>query len=150
MSERLTKSAARNIFYGGSAFFFLLFVALTAHSHLYIVNESAPSDTVTESVVRGKHVWEENSCINCHSIMGEGAYFAPELANVWTRYGGREDAEGARMALTAWMQSQPSGIPGRRQMPNFDLTDQELNDLIDFLEWTDGIDDQNWPPTDAG
>ncbi|EKV27599.1 Nitric-oxide reductase subunit C [Caenispirillum salinarum AK4] len=150
MSERLTKSAARNIFYGGSAFFFLLFVGLTAHSHYYVVTESSPSETVTESVARGKHVWEENSCINCHSIMGEGAYFAPELANVWTRYGGRDDAEGARMAIIAWMQSQPSGIEGRRQMPNFNLSDQELNDLVDFLRFTDGIDDQNWPPNDAG
>ncbi|WP_404385508.1 c-type cytochrome [Caenispirillum salinarum] len=150
MSERLTKSAARNIFYGGSAFFFLLFVGLTAHSHYYVVTHSSPSETVTESVARGKHVWEENSCINCHSIMGEGAYFAPELANVWTRYGGQDDAEGARMAIIAWMQSQPSGIEGRRQMPNFNLSDQQLNDLVDFLRFTDGIDDQNWPPNDAG
>ena len=28
------------------------------------------------------------------------------------------------------------GVPGRRQMPQFNLTDQELNDLADFLEWT--------------
>lgn len=150
MSERLTKSAARNIFYGGSAFFFLLFVGLTAHSHYYVVTKSSPSETVTDSVARGKHVWEKNACINCHSIMGEGAYFAPELGNVWTRYGGHEDAEGARMAIIAWMQSQPSGIEGRRQMPDFNLTDQELNDLVDFLRFTDGIDNQNWPPTDAG
>ena len=66
---------------------------------------------VHRSIYRGKHVWERNSCINCHSLLGEGAYFAPELGNVWVRYGGREDPEGAR-ALVAWMQSQPSGIEG--------------------------------------
>jgi nitric oxide reductase subunit C len=150
MSERLTKAAARNIFYGGSAFFFLLFVGLTAHSHYYVVTESAKTEDVTDSVARGKHVWEENACVNCHSILGEGAYFAPEVGNVWTRYGGREDPEGARMALIAWMQSQPSGIEGRRQMPQFNLSDQELNDLVDFLRFTDGINAQNWPPNDAG
>ena len=37
------------------------------------------------------------------------------------------------------MQAQPSGIEGRRQMPQFNLTDQELNDLADFLEWTSNI-----------
>lgn len=150
MAERLTKSAARNIFYGGSAFFFITFVILTAHSHYYIVTQSSDEATLSESVLRGKHVWERNSCINCHSLLGEGAYFAPELGNVWVRYGGRDDPESARGALVAWMQSQPSGVEGRRQMPQFNLTDQELNDLIDFLEWTSRIDTQGWPPNTSG
>ena len=81
---------------------------------------------------------------------GEGAYFAPELGNVWIRYSGNEDKEGARAALIAWMQSQPSGVPGRRQMPQFHLTDQELNDLIDFLEWTSRTNLQGWPPNKSG
>lgn len=150
MSERLTKAATRNIFYGGSAFFLVVFVALTVHSHIYITGTSTNAETLTEGVARGKHVWEVNSCINCHSLLGEGAYFAPELGNVWQRWGGDEDPEGAREILKAWMESQPSGIPGRRQMPNFNLTDQEMNDLADFLEWTSTIDTQGWPPNDAG
>jgi nitric oxide reductase subunit C len=150
MAERFTKSAARNIFYGGSAFFLIAFVGLTAHSHLYIRNTSTDMQTLTESVAQGKHVWERNACINCHSILGEGAYFAPELGNVWIRYGGNEDKEGARAALIAWMQSQPSCVPGRRQMPQFHLNDQDLNDLIDFLEWTSRINTQGWPPNKAG
>jgi len=48
------------------------------------------------------------------------------------------------------MEAQPSGIEGRRQMPQFDLTDQELRDLTDFLLWTDRMDTQDWPPNDAG
>ena len=79
MAERLTKSATRNIFYGGSAFFLVVFVALTVHSHVYMTRTSAPDSAMTESVIRGKHVWERNSCINCHSLLGEGAYFAPEV-----------------------------------------------------------------------
>lgn len=150
MTEKLTKAAARNIFYGGSIFFLVVFLALGAHSHFYIVTESAPSDTLTDDVVAGKRVWEENSCINCHTIMGEGAYFAPELANVWNRYGGDEDPESARAALKGWIRSQPTNAPGRRQMPNFDLTDEELDNLIDFLKWTSEIKDQGWPPTEAG
>ena len=33
MGEGLTRAAARNIFYGGSVFFFLVFAALVLHSH---------------------------------------------------------------------------------------------------------------------
>ncbi|PWC39754.1 cytochrome c [Azospirillum sp. TSO35-2] len=150
MAERFTKSAARNIFYGGSAFFFLTFVGLTAHTHYYMRTTSTDESTLTESVVRGKHVWERNSCINCHTLLGEGAYFAPELGNVWVRYGGRDDPQGTRDALKAWMQSQPSGVAGRRQMPQFNLNDQDLNDLVDFLEWTSRVKTQGWPPNNAG
>ncbi|MET4733415.1 nitric oxide reductase subunit C [Thalassospira sp. MBR-102] len=150
MSERLTKSAARNIFYGGTIFFLVIFIGLTLHSHNYIVNESSNQDQLTPSVVAGKHVWERNSCINCHTLLGEGAYFAPELGNVWVRYGGKDDPEGARDMLKAWMAAQPTGIEGRRQMPQFNLTDQELDELVDFLKWTSEINTQNWPPNEAG
>lgn len=150
MSERFTKSAARNIFYGGSIFFFVVFVGLTAQSHWHIVTTSTDEKTLTNGVIRGKHVWEKNACINCHSLLGEGAYFAPEIGNVWKRYGGTQDPESAREGLKAWMKAQPSGIEGRRQMPQFNLTEQELDDLVDFLEWTSRIDTQGWPPNDAG
>ncbi len=150
MAETLTKSAARNIFYGGSLFFFLLFAGLTAHTHWYMVNVSTADAELTDTVKHGKHVWEKHSCINCHSILGEGAYFAPELGNVWTRYGGRDNAEGARAGIKAWIRAQPLNVPGRRVMPKIEVTDAELDALVDFLEWTDAIDTQDWPPTPAG
>ncbi|APF39379.1 cytochrome c [Chelatococcus daeguensis] len=150
MADSLTKSAARNVFYGGSLFFFVIFVGLTAHSHYFMVNTSTDKAGLTDAVARGKHVWEKHSCINCHTLLGEGAYFAPELGNLWDRWGGTEDPETAREMLKAWMQSQPTGIEGRRQMPQFNLSDQELNDLADFLEWTGRIKTQNWPPNKAG
>jgi nitric oxide reductase subunit C len=148
MSEGLTKSAARNIFYGGSLFFLAIFGGLTAHSHLYAVNTATVA--VTDSVARGKHVWEKHSCINCHTLLGEGAYFAPEVGNVLIRWGGDTDMAGAKQALYAWMQAQPSRIEGRRQMPQFNLSTQELEDLGNFLEWVTKIKTQNWPPNKAG
>ncbi len=150
MSEGLTKSQARNIFFGGSLFFFVVFAGLTAHSHYYAVSTSTNAQNLTESVERGKRVWERNACIDCHTILGEGAYFAPELGNVFVRYGGKDDPAGAKEAIKAWIASQPTGIPGRRQMPNFHLTDGELNDIADFLEWVSKINTQGWPPKDSG
>jgi nitric oxide reductase subunit C len=150
MGEGLTKAAARNIFYGGSIFFFLVFAGLVTQSHYYALTSSSDEAGLTDSVKRGKAVWERNACIDCHTILGEGAYFAPELGNVWVRYGGKDDPEGAREALKAWIQSMPTGIEGRRQMPHFNLTDQELDDLASFLEWTSKINTQGWPPNQAG
>ena len=150
MAERLTKAGARNVFYGGSIFFFAIFVGLTAHSHYYIRTSSTDETTLTDSVARGKHVWEKNACINCHTLLGEGAYFAPELGNVMKRWGVADDPEAAFETLQGWMQAQPSGIEGRRQMPQFNLTDEEIRDLANFLLWTGTIDTQGWPPNDAG
>ena len=151
MREVMTKSMARNIFYGGALFFILIFVGLTVQSHYYIVNTSTDRATLTESVAAGKHLWEKHACINCHTILGEGAYFAPELGNVMTRWGVAEgDHQGAFDALKGWMDAMPTGIEGRRQMPNFGLTDAEYQNLADFLLWTDTIRAQDWPPNDAG
>ncbi len=149
MSEILTKSAARNIFYGGTAFFFIVFAGLVAHS-VSTVNAMSETHPVTPSVAAGKKVWERHACIDCHTILGEGAYYAPELGNVWVRYGGREDAATAREGIKLWIKSQPTGVEGRRQMPHFDISDAELDSLVDFFKWTSEINTQNWPPKVSG
>ena len=56
MSQAFTKAMARNIFYGGSVFFFLLFLALTFDTH----NAWPDRDNraaLSESVSRGKALW---------------------------------------------------------------------------------------------
>ena len=150
MAEILTKTRARNIFYGGSLFFVVIFVALTIHSHNYIVQTSTAGAPLTEEVERGKRVWERHSCINCHSLHGEGAYFAPEVGNVMTRWGVLDSPEDAYQTLKAWMQSQPTRIEGRRQMPYFEISDEDMRALSEFLRWADQTDTQGWPPNNAG
>ena len=91
MREVMTKSMARNIFYGGSLFFIIIFAGLAFNSHRYILTTSTDAATLTDSVVAGKRIWEAKTCINCHTILGEGAYFAPELGNVMKRWGVQDD-----------------------------------------------------------
>jgi nitric oxide reductase subunit C len=74
--------------------------------------------------------------------MGEGAYFAPELANVYTRRGGD--------FIKTWMKIQPTNSPGRRQMPQFHLNDQQLDDLVNFLKYTSEVNTNKWPPNIEG
>ena len=150
MREVMTKTMARNVFYGGSLFFVVIFLILSAQSVRYITTTSTAAAELTDSVARGKHVWEKHACINCHTLMGEGAYFAPELQNVLTRYGVNEDPEDAFIYLQGWMESQPTGIEGRRQMPQFNLSEEEIRDLASFFLWVEKIDAQDWPPNDAG
>ena len=141
MNETFTKAMARNIFYGGAVFFFLLFLALTFDT-VQTLPKRDHRENITDSVVRGKHIWETRDCIGCHTLLGEGAYFAPELGNVYKRRGPE--------FIKAWIQGQPTGAPGRRQMPQFNLNDQQLDDLVHFLKWTSEINTNNWPPNIEG
>lgn len=141
MSSAFTKSMARNIFYGGAVFFFLVFLGLT-YDTMTVLPKRDHRENITESVVRGKHLWEINNCIGCHTLLGEGAYFAPELGNVYARRGPD--------FIKAWIKAQPTGAPGRRQMPQFNLTDQELEDMVAFLKWTGEVNTAKWPPNIEG
>jgi len=146
MNEILTKAAARNIFYGGSVFFFAIFALLVADSFRQARTIEA-GHPISEQVAHGKRVWEQHACFDCHTLYGEGARFAPELGQVWVKYGGPADANTARAALKAWFAAQPTGAEGRHQMPNFHLSDQDVDDLISFLAWTSTVNTQGWPPT---
>ena len=144
MSEVFTKNMARNIFYGGSSFFFLLLLALTFDTQ-GVLPERDHRENITAEVILGKKVWEDNDCIGCHTLLGEGAYFAPELGNVYTRFGNSKDA------IIGFIKSRPKdGIPGRRSMPQFNLTDEELKGVAEFLKWTSEVNTANWPPNVQG
>lgn len=144
MAEVFTKSMSRNIYYGGSVFFFLLFLALTFDTIRELPNLDN-REALTEQVVLGKKVWEDNDCIGCHTLLGEGAYFAPELGNVYQRFGNSTEA------IVGFIKSRPvDGIPGRRSMPQFNLSDEELEAVAAFLKYASEINTANWPPNIQG
>jgi len=88
MSSAFTKSTARNIFYGGAVFFFLLFLAMTFDTMQTLPKRDNRAN-LTESVARGKHIWETRNCIGCHTLMGEGACLSPEPMTGYTLRGPR-------------------------------------------------------------
>jgi len=148
MTERITKSMAKNIYYGGGMFALLIFLALTFDTIQQIPKRSNEVN-MTESVVAGKALWEKNDCVGCHSLMGEGAYYAPELMNVFQRRGS-SDESAFKGYMRGWMAAQPLAVPDRRKMPQFNLTDKEVDELSDFLIWTSKVDANEWPPTIEG
>ncbi len=148
MADNFTKGMARNIYYGGGVFFFLLLVGLTFDTML-VLPERDHRENITEAVVEGKKIWEVNDCVGCHSLMGEGAYFAPELANVFDRYGAGDEAV-FEAFMQNWMAIQPLNVPGRRQMPQFHLSEEDVHNVSQFLIWTSRVNDNDWPPNKQG
>ncbi|MCX7551496.1 c-type cytochrome [Xanthomarina sp. F2636L] len=127
----LSKKQARAFFLGGTVVTFLIFIGLTIFS-LSKSQDQTNHEGITEAVVRGKILWEENNCMGCHTLLGEGGYYAPELTKVLDRRG-----EGY---IKAVLMSPISWNPNGRKMVAYGFTKEESDDLIAFFDWIGGID----------
>lgn len=132
----LSKSQARIFFLGATVGFSGVFLWLTVDT-IRQVPERSNEDNMTESVVRGKEIWEANNCMGCHTILGEGAYYAPELTLSYPRRG--------EAWLATFLADPQAMYPGRRKMVQYDFTDDEISDVIAFLKWISEIDTNGFP-----
>lgn len=116
------------------------FIGLTIDSHRQF-DKLTNAENITPAVEHGKDVWHKYNCINCHTLFGEGAYYAPDLTKI-TQHRGTP-------YLTAYLRD-PSKFYDeqrhRRLMPKQDLAEDEIADLIAFLDWVSKVDNQGWPP----
>lgn len=136
----MNKRQARLFAIGSTIVASLAFLGLTLDSHRQF-GRLTNADKITPQVTRGKDVWHENNCINCHTIFGEGAYYAPDLTKITKLRG--------EAYLTAYMKD-PSKFYDeqrhRRLMPKQDISDADIAALIAFLDWVSNVDNQGWPP----
>jgi nitric oxide reductase subunit C len=136
----MNKKQARLFAIVSSALAALVFIGLTVDSHRQF-GKLTNADKLTAEVTRGKDVWHKNNCINCHTVFGEGAYYAPDLTKITKLRG--------EAYLTAYMRD-PSKFYDetrhRRLMPKQDLSDRDIADLFAFLDWVSNVDNQGWPP----
>lgn len=127
----LSKQQARAFFLIGTVVTFLIFIGLTIYS-FSDGNDQTNYENITPAVVRGKVIWEENNCMGCHTILGEGAYYAPELTKVVDRRG-----EGLIKAI---LMSPVPWEPNGRKMVAYGFTSEEADDVIAFFNWIGEID----------
>lgn len=136
----MTKNQARLFALVCSFGFFAIFIGLTIHTHTRI-GEQTNDANITPAVIAGKDVWHQKNCINCHTILGEGAYYAPDLTKITKQRG--------EAYLTAFLKK-PSDYYSekkhRRVMPDLKMTDKEISDVIAFMDWVAEIDNNDWPP----
>jgi nitric oxide reductase subunit C len=129
----VAKAATRRLFFIGTGVFALAFIVLTIHTHTTIAGRTN-EDRLTDDVRRGGRVWAGYNCENRHTLLGEGAYYAPDLTQIVAQRG--------RAYLAQFYSEERDG----RLMPTLGLSPQEIADVIAFLEWVGQIDTNNWPP----
>lgn len=136
----ITKRQTRAFFLGSTGVFSLIFIGLTVDGHRQFP-KLTHSDQITPEVIAGKHIWHRKDCINCHTLLGEGAYYAPDLTKIAQQRGAPY--------LRAFL-ADPTKFYNeerdRRIMPNQNLSPTEIDQVIAFLTWVGNIDTQGWPP----
>jgi nitric oxide reductase subunit C len=136
----LSKSAARAFFLMGTVGFSVIFLGLTLDT-IRRVPAQTREHNITPQVVQGKQLWEKNNCMGCHTLLGEGAYYAPELTKVYERRGPE--------FIKAMLRDPQAMYPGQRRMVQYHFTDGEIEALLAFLQWIGEMDLNGFPPKPA-
>ncbi len=133
----ISSKQARNFFLGGTSVSFLIFLGLSWHSLSREVPQRTHAEGLTPEVVRGKKLWEIHNCAGCHTLLGEGAYYAPELTKVIDRRG-EDYVRVVLMSETPW-------APRDRRMVAYAFSDGETADLVAFLRWIGKVELNGFP-----
>ena len=131
----MTEKGWQRTFVWGTALFLVLLVGMSVDS-LKQVN-AGRTPVVTDQVAHGKAVFQRKNCNDCHTILGIGGYYAPDL----TKVADHRDAEWLRRFL-----ADPAAAKPGTTMPDQRLQEAEVVDLVAFLDWVRHIDTNGWPP----
>ena len=132
----LTKLQAKVFFLGGTAVFSGIFLVLTFDTHKKVPGQTNAA-SITPAVAAGKRIWEENNCMGCHTLFGEGAYYAPELTKTVEIRG--------KDWLKVFFKDPQAMFPGQRKMVKYNFTDEQIDHAIAFLEWCGKVDLNGFP-----
>ena len=87
-------------------------------------------------VTAGRRVFETTACINCHAIAGTVANgrFGPDLTHLMNRQTiASGAADNTKANLRLWIQK-PDAIKPGSLMPAMQLSDVDLDALVDYLQ----------------
>ena len=98
-------------------------------------------------VTLGKLTVQAKNCMNCHTLLGNGAYYAPDLTKAWLDPGWIDEASRERLML-AFLQDPAANartFGSGRRMPDLGITAQEARGVVAFLKWMASIDTNGFP-----
>jgi len=105
------------------------------------------SEEEAEALVTwGKKITQGRNCMNCHTLLGNGAYFAPDLTKSWLdpNWG---DSSTREAMMIRFLMDPPNNYmnDSGRKMPNMNISEDEAKALIGFLKWMSSIDTNGFP-----
>ncbi len=97
-------------------------------------------------VSHGKLTTQAKNCMNCHTLLGNGSYYAPDLTKSWLdpSWGSKEAREQGMVDFLMNPQDRLHNALGRK-MPNLGITEDEAKATVAFLKWMSSIDTNGFP-----
>ena len=97
-------------------------------------------------VSHGKLVTQAKNCMSCHTLLGNGSYYAPDLTKSWLDpyWGSRASREELMLEFLKDPSDKLHNSLGRR-MPKLKITDEEARAVVAFLKWMSSIDTNGFP-----
>ncbi|DAB40496.1 MAG TPA: cytochrome C [Sulfurovum sp. UBA12169] len=101
----------------------------------------------------GKLTSQAKNCMNCHTLLGNGGYYAPDLTKAWLDPAWREGGplqgmtgKNTKEEAMAEFLMHPSQYPTHaRMMPDLGITAEEAKGLVAFLKHMSSIDTNGFP-----
>jgi len=105
------------------------------------------ADAAHALVDLGKVTSQTKNCMDCHTILGNGAYYAPDLTKAWLDPAWGSEASRETMMLNFLMDPNRYArtYGTNRRMPNLAITEAEARGLIAYLKWMSAIDTNGFP-----
>jgi len=128
-------------------------VPVIGQKELFFGRDDYSEEEAGELLHLGKLGSQAKNCMNCHTLLGNGAYYAPDLTKAWLdpAWG----PEGSLQAMTgkdskeeamAEFLQHPSQYPTHeRMMPDLGITAEEAKGLVAFLKHMSSIDTNGFP-----
>ncbi len=102
-------------------------------------------------IARGKLVIQTRACIDCHTFLGNGAYFAPDLTKSWLDPAWRLQwmpMTGAKTREDAMVEflMHPDRYPTwSREMPDLHISRDSAEAVVAYLKWMSAINTNGFP-----
>ena len=114
-----------------------VYVDTPAQFAAWVRNQEQPAvEDQSPEAVAGRHVFETEACMNCHTIRGTSATgrFGPDLTHLMSRSTlAAGAAPNTEANLREWIKDPDHFKPGSL-MPAMKLTDQQLDEVTAYLE----------------
>ena len=103
-------------------------------------------DEAMALVSKGKLNVQSKNCMECHTLLGNGAYYAPDLTKAWLdpMWGSKEVREQSMVDFLMDPSDKLHNGIGRR-MPKLKITQEEAKATVAFLKWMSAINTMGFP-----
>jgi nitric oxide reductase subunit C len=104
-------------------------------------------DEARSLVTHGKLTLQAKNCMNCHTLLGSGAYYAPDLTKAWLDPGWASEGAREDLMLAFLLDSVTNArtFGSNRRMPHQGLSGDEARAVVAYLKWMATIDTNGFP-----